>query len=92
MRSKISLADLLEANILSPNTTLVWPRRKVTHTAKLSATGRIELATGESFEAPSGACRRLNNNLSVDGWLVWRVGDSSGPRLDELRKKLRSSK
>lgn len=94
MRSRISLADLLEAKVLPPNTSLVWRRRqlRVTYEAKLLASGRIELATGESFDTPSGAARRLNNNRAVDGWLIWRVGNASGPPLDQIRRKLSSSK
>lgn len=92
MRSDISLADLLEAGILSSGTILVWPRRGVTHKAKLLSTGRIKLATGETFETPSGAAAQLNSKRAVDGWLAWRVGGESGPRLAEIRKNLQRSR
>jgi hypothetical protein len=92
VRSDISLWDLLEAGILSPGTILVWRRSRVTHRAKLLATGQIELATGGKFDTPSGAAAQLNRGRAVDGWLAWKVGHEYGPRLDEIRKDLQRAR
>jgi hypothetical protein len=87
-RSKIGLDDLIKSGVLTAGTVLVWPRRTMTHSAKLLATGHIRLATGDVFDTPSGAAKHLNDGRPVDGWLAWRVTDESGARLADIRETL----
>lgn len=89
MESRITLSELLQAGILSPNTDIVWRRYSgVTHKAKVTADGQIEIASGEKCRTPTAAARMLNGDRPVNGWMTWRVGDKKGPTLSKVREQL----
>ena len=91
MYSKVSLADLIDAGLLKPNTVIVWrrqaPHQGMVHKAKLTAMGRIQMGSG-TYRTPTAAARELNNGRPVNGWVVWHVGDVKGPTLASVRKQL----
>jgi RAMA domain-containing protein len=90
--SSVTLSDLLDAGLLAPNTVVVWrrqkPRKGLMHKAKVTASGRIQMANGETYPTPSAAARDLNDGRPINGWLAWKVGDAAGPSLAEVRKQL----
>lgn len=89
---RVRLADLMDAGLLAPNTQFVWRRQReyrgITHKAKLTAAGRIELSGGKTYPTPSAAARVLNDDRPVNGWVVWKVGNERGPSLADVRKQL----
>jgi hypothetical protein len=88
VESKIRLSELLQAGLLSPNADIVWRRYSgVTHKAKLTADGKIKIASGDICATPTAAARMLNGDRPVNGWLTWRVGDRKGPTLSQVREK-----
>ena len=88
MESRISVYELLRAGFLSPDTDLVWRRYGgVTHKAKITADGYIQIASGEKCPTPTAAARMLNGNRPVNGWVNWRVGDKKGPTLWKVREQ-----
>jgi hypothetical protein len=86
--SKVSLSDLIDSGLLSRDTVVVCYYKGITHEAKLTAKGLIRTAGGETFKTPSAAARRFNGDRPVNGWVAWRVGSKSGPRLASVRKQL----
>lgn len=88
MESRITLSELLRAGLLSPDTDIVWRRYSgVTHKAKVTADGRIEIANGNICPTPTAAARMLNGDRPVNGWVAWRVGDKKGPTLSQVREQ-----
>ena len=85
----LGIKDLLDANLITGGTELIWKRNKVkqTHVALINSNGTITTSDGFIHRTPSGAAKHLNGNKPVDGWVAWRV-KSSGKKLSELRAKL----
>jgi hypothetical protein len=86
--SSISLADLVEAQLLSPGDELTWQRanRGDEYRVVISADSRLETTDGQVFKSPSEAATRLTGS-SYNGWVVWIVA-STGQTLDEKRTEL----
>lgn len=92
MESRITLSELLRVGLLAPNTDIVWRRYSgETHKAKLTADGKIKIASGDICPTPTAAARMLNGNRPVNGWVTWRVGDRKGPTLSQVREKLQQN-
>lgn len=85
---RVTVADLLEHNLLRPDTPLVWhrPRLNETYHATVRANGQIELADGRAFSSPSRASMEAADIPAYDGWYGWQVPD--GGRLREVRAQL----
>jgi len=88
--SDATIGDLLRAGFVTPGTVLV-----TSHTdfgalrAVVTPNGSLEV-DGRLFETPSGAAVGATKRRALNGWSFWRVGDQTGPRLMELRDKLRA--
>jgi hypothetical protein len=88
---RITIADLMEAELLQPGDELAWdrPRLGVQYEAAITENGAIELADGRTFATPSRAAKHAANIPACDGWLAWRVVRPDGTRLlDDIRKDL----
>jgi predicted transcriptional regulator len=86
---RITIDDLLKADLLAPGDTLRFKRPRVgqTHRATVTASGTLTLEGGQEFTSPSGAAAVAADLTAVDGWHAWTV-DKSGRRLDTLRQEL----
>jgi len=87
----VALADI--AATLEGETPLVWSqlRRGIRHDAVLTADGEIRLSGGDTFTDPDLAARAVSGRDDVDGWRVWRFGES-GPSLSDARAELRAAR
>lgn len=87
---RVTMTDLLDAELLQPGDRLVFPRPRLGQTfhATLKANGSIELADGTNCTSPSQAAMKAADLVSYDGWHGWRVPRLDGVKLDELRQKL----
>jgi hypothetical protein len=87
---RISISDLLEAELLVPGDTLVWDRPRVgtTYRATITENGAIAFGDGRSFATPSKAAKAAAEIPAYDGWYAWRVERLGGTLLNELRKEL----
>ncbi|HEY8721755.1 hypothetical protein [Pengzhenrongella sp.] len=75
------------ATALASATTLVWyrERRNQRLVATLRLDGLIQLPNGAVFADPDiAASAAAGSDTEIDGWSVWRVGDS-GPTLADVR-------
>lgn len=83
--------NVFEKGLICPNTILVPKNDRYPITARVTASGMIELANGEQFKSPSLAAVRATSlvtgeSRSRNGWHFWKVGEN-GPLLDELRSE-----
>jgi hypothetical protein len=88
---RITVADLMEAELLSPGDRLVWdrPRLGVRYGATITANAAIELDDGRVFATPSRAAKYAAKIPACDGWYAWKVERPSGSTLlHDLRKDL----
>jgi hypothetical protein len=65
------------------------PRLGEKYLAVITENGEIQLEGGDAYSTPSAAAIAAGNVAAYDGWHAWKVGDSRGPSLHELRVKLR---
>jgi CBS domain-containing protein len=84
---RATVADLVETGLLPAGTPLTFTRLGMTYHATATDTGRIRLADGREFAAPSRAAAEALGRGGGDGWYVWRVADS-GRLLHDLRETL----
>jgi hypothetical protein len=88
---RITIPDLMEAELLSAGDRLVWdrPRLGVTYKACITENGAIELEDGRSFATPSSAAKHAAHVPACDGWYAWRLEQANGMALlHDLRKEL----
>lgn len=80
---------LVQKGLLVAGQEIIWSRRvaRQIHVATVNQDGSITTADGVKHKTPSGAAKHLNGNKPVDGWLAWKVKDSS-TTLADLRTKL----
>jgi RAMA domain-containing protein len=80
------LLPLLRSGALSVGDRLVWRRKQrgEVHVAVTTPNGCLELADGRIATSLSGACAKLSDNKSYDGWEEWRR-ESDDTLLDDLR-------
>jgi hypothetical protein len=88
---KITLADLVDADLLKPGDRLRWDRPKLgtSYAATVTDNAAIELDDGGTFATPSRAAKKAANIPAYDGWYAWRVERPGGTVvLHDLRKEL----
>jgi hypothetical protein len=87
---RVRVADLLEAELLHANQSLVWdrPRLGERYAAEVLENGAIRLADGRTYSSPSRAAMEAAGIPSYDGWYAWRVEELDGPTLQDLRVHL----
>ena len=83
-----TVADLLEAGLITVGTRLVMTHGGEEHHATVVEGGALDV-DGYPEDTPSGAARRVTGG-SHNGWTAWSVVD--GERLAALRWKLRASR
>jgi predicted transcriptional regulator len=85
---RVTVRDLVNANLLKPGTILVYDRPQVGETYQVTVTesGRLRLPDGRETASLSGAVRELSGK-SVDGWYAWRMADTD-VSLHALRQRL----
>jgi Restriction Enzyme Adenine Methylase Associated len=88
---KITLADLVEAELLKPGDRLCWERPKLgaAYHATITSNAAIELDNGGTFATPSRAAKQAAHIPAYDGWYAWRIERPEGSvSLHELRREL----
>jgi hypothetical protein len=88
---RITVADLMEGDLLKPGDHLVWdrPRVGVSYGAKVTSNAAIELDEGGTFATPSRAAKHAASIPACDGWYAWKVERPGGlVLLHDLRKQL----
>lgn len=73
----VKLADLLDAGLLLPATTLIDAQEGSDSAALVAEDGRI-LFNGEMYDTPSGAAKALTES-SVNGWEYWSADTPRRP-------------
>ena len=86
---RVTIADLIGADLLAPGDALRFrrPRRGQTHKAVVTADCTLSIEGGQEFRSPSRAAKVAADMPAVDGWHAWTVA-SSGRSLDSLRQEL----
>jgi hypothetical protein len=88
---RITIPDLMEAELLHVGDRLVWerPRLGVVYRATITDSGAIELEDGRSFATPSSAAKHAAQIPACDGWYAWRLERPDGTTLlHDLRREL----
>lgn len=85
----MNLNELIALRILKIGEELIWNRKSkgIFHIAYIVEGGKMRTADGILHKTPSGAARHLNNNMPVNGWIVWKL-KSSRKSLGSLRKNV----
>jgi SHS2 domain-containing protein len=86
---ELSMQQLFRAGLVKEGQTLVTSNIRYPQvSAVISADGRIEF-DGKMYDSPSGAGKAAaTGRRAVNGWTFWRLGSTSGPKLQELRRQL----
>ena len=86
---RVSVRDLLEAEILLPGEQVVFtrPRKGQRFDATIEQDGTFTLSDGRTFNSPSLAAMRAADVVSYDGWKAWRVPRLKNRLLDEFRSQ-----
>lgn len=84
---RVTVTDLIEAELLSPGETLTFHRPRVgrTHTATVEPRGSL-LVEGRSYATPSAAACTAAGVTQMDGWNAWET--AQGRSLHDLRSEL----
>lgn len=85
----VAWQDLVDAGVVQMDDVLVSASPMYPGRATVTSTGRIMLATGETFDGPTAAYERFLGSVGahetgLNGWTHWRLGEG-GPLLDQLR-------
>lgn len=85
----VTWQDLVDAGVVQMDDVLVSASPMYPGRATVTSTGRIMLATGETFDEPTAAYERFLGSVGahetgLNGWTHWRLGEG-GPLLDQLR-------
>lgn len=90
---RVTVTDLLDAGLITPEEDLVFPRPRLgeTYHCSVLANGTFELPDGTICTSPSQAAMKVADLISYDGWHGWRVPRLDGVKLDELRQQLVAS-
>jgi hypothetical protein len=84
----LTVRDLVAAGLLSPGQLLISGNSKYPDArCTVTADGLLEV-DGKFYETPSGAGKAATRRRAVNGWWFWRVENSEGLRLRELRRQL----
>ncbi|WUD72201.1 N-6 DNA methylase [Streptomyces sp. NBC_00510] len=82
---RVTLADLVDAGLLAEGAQLTFEHARLSHTARVTAVGWLELADGQQFRSPSEAAAAAAGEGFFDGWQAWTLKD--GTTLDRLRQR-----
>jgi hypothetical protein len=88
---RITVGDLIEAELLKPGDRLLWSRPKLgaEYAAKVTSNAAIELDDGRVFATPSSAAKHAADIPAYDGWYAWKIQqDGKLTALHDLRKAL----
>lgn len=87
---RITVADLVEADLLTVGDHLVWERPGLgaRYEAIVRSNSSLELPDGRRFSTPSGLGKAAAEIPAIDGWHVWRVPRLDNVKLDDLRREL----
>ena len=89
---RASFKDVLNAGLIKPGDVLVSASPTYSGSATVTEDGQIMLSSGDKFNSPSlsfiSLVRKQGGSGSRNGWRNWRLGNESGPLLDELRKQV----
>jgi hypothetical protein len=90
-RERITVKDLLEADLLKPGLHLHPTRTALNTTAIILEDGSLAVA-GTAYASPSAAACAVSGRQAEAGWQFWRIAlDNRGPvTLHELREELRA--
>lgn len=81
-RARTTVADLVEAGLLSAGDSLYLSSARVTVTAD----GQLQAVDGRRFTSPTDAATVLSGSIR-NGWDCWRLGDPTGIKIKELRSQ-----
>lgn len=84
---ELELQDLMAAELVSADDEIVWARSGELHRARITEAGTVVVADGEEYLSPSAATRHFTTS-NYNGWDAWKLGNTDGPTLNELRKLL----
>lgn len=89
---RISIADLLEHDLVQAGDELRWerPKKGETYSAIVEVNGAVKLDDGRVFASPSLAAMNAAELVAYNGWYAWTVV-RLGKTLDRLRKELATS-
>src|SRR5665213_2493507 len=79
---RVTLADLIGANLLDPGTTVFARAAFDSKPATLLPDGRLDV-DGETYDSPSGAAKAVTGK-STNGWWFWRLEPGSRRSLSDL--------
>lgn len=82
---RVTMADLLDAGLITEGTQLTFERAGASYSARVTAAGRLELVGGQQFPSPNRAAAAAVGEGAVDGWQTWALED--GTTLDQLRHR-----
>jgi len=85
-RSNVTLLNLLKAGLLRADSALIGRRQRKQHRATLLANGKIRIANGEQYVAPTRAAVEATGASSANGWTFWRI-ETSGETLGAVRDR-----
>ena len=88
-RSRETIVDLMEENLIQVGTVLTLRHRRVDHFGTVTMDGKIDI-NGHKYDTPSGACRWVTGRKTCNGWAEWKVRD--GRSLADLRWMLRAKR
>jgi hypothetical protein len=81
-RARTTVADLVDAGLLSAGDGLYFSSSRVTVTAD----GQLQAADGRRFTSPTDAATVLSGSIR-NGWDCWRLGEPTGIKIKELRSQ-----
>ncbi|MFF4305513.1 N-6 DNA methylase [Streptomyces sp. NPDC001601] len=82
---RVTMANLLDAGLITEGTHLSFERAGASYSARVTAAGHLELDGGQQFPSPNRAAAAAVGEGSVDGWQTWALED--GTTLDRLRQR-----
>lgn len=87
-QADLTVRDLVVAGLLTPGQVLVSGNSKYPDASCVVTPDGLLEVDGKFYDSPSGAGKAATKRRAVNGWWFWRIGDTSGPRLRELRQTM----
>ncbi len=85
-----SVAELLSAGLLAAGTKLIFSRKGKSARATITSSGGM-VVDGIEYQTPSSAAKAAHGVKTVNGWTAWKLDDSNGKSLADLRDQLKST-